>query len=602
MSLSNIEKINDIFKIPLYYNKEKKELHKNIITDLELTETIDASGTSIFEYTFQPKTQIGKKVLEQMPLHFTTDITYLKQTQELIKQYKTGVELVKPDDILAIWDTIKNDTGFKDRYQYLDWAFLESLNHSKEFLQLMSIYNLCSPVLSLLMPLFILIIPFFVIQAKGLTLSISEYIQVLTVLLQGHAIGKLFTKFNSVKMDEKIYLLISVAFYFFSIYQNVLTCIRFHKNIKTMHTYMKQLQVYLKETEEKMYSFLSFSSALTKYETFNEKIKEHISVLATLRKELELILPYQFSLQKFLQLGHILKYFYKLHSDVSLNESFLFSFGFHGFVENIEGLKDNIDNGFVQFSKIDKPGKKGKKDKKGKKGKKGKEGKEGETIEMTNTEEIDESYFKDSYYPPLKNSHPKTNDIYLNRNMIITGPNASGKTTVLKSSLINILLTQQIGAGFYSEAYLEPFHFIHCYLNIPDTSGRDSLFQAEARRCKDILDIVKENEGKRHFCVFDELYSGTNPEEAVMSANAFMNYLVKNKNVHSLLTTHFADLCKHLEKQTAFVNYHMDTREKDGDIEYTYTLKDGISEKRGGVQVLKNMNYPKEIIENTIAV
>ena len=190
--------------------------------------------------------------------------------------------------------------------------------------------------------------------------------------------------------------------------------------------------------------------------------------------------------------------------------------------------------------------------------------------------------------------------------MSITGPNASGKTTVLKSTIINILLTQQTGTGFYEEAELEPFDFIHCYLNIPDTSGRDSLFQAEARRCKNIIDIIQENEKERHFCVFDELYSGTNPEEAVMSAAAFMNYISKYKKVNCMLTTHFFELCKHLEKNPSFENYHMKTKLKDGNSKknkftefvYTYELEKGISKTKGGVKVLNDMNYPNEIIEN----
>jgi DNA mismatch repair ATPase MutS len=67
-----------------------------------------------------------------------------------------------------------------------------------------------------------------------------------------------------------------------------------------------------------------------------------------------------------------------------------------------------------------------------------------------------------------------------------------------------------------------------------------------------------------------------------------------------MLTTHFIDLCQHLEKKSgSFANYHMHTREKDdGSIEYLYELKDGISHVRGGVQVLKDMKYPEEIILN----
>ena len=141
--------------------------------------------------------------------------------------------------------------------------------------------------------------------------------------------------------------------------------------------------------------------------------------------------------------------------------------------------------------------------------------------------------------------------------MIITGPNASGKTTILKSTLINIIFTQQFGCGFYDSAKFSPFKHIHCYLNIPDTSGRDSLFQAEARRCKEILDVITSNKKDSHFCAFDELYSGTNPEEAETSAAAFMLYLQKYKNVSSLLTTHFVKVCKKLDKIKGIENCKM---------------------------------------------
>jgi DNA mismatch repair ATPase MutS len=129
---------------------------------------------------------------------------------------------------------------------------------------------------------------------------------------------------------------------------------------------------------------------------------------------------------------------------------------------------------------------------------------------------------------------------------------------MLKSTLINIILTQQFGCGFYDSAQINPFKYIHCYLNIPDTSGRDSLFQAEARRCKEILDIIQENKKANHFCVFDELYSGTNPEEAELSATSFMLYLQKYKNVTSMLTTHFIKVCKKLDVRLVSIKYITD--------------------------------------------
>jgi DNA mismatch repair ATPase MutS len=246
----------------------------------------------------------------------------------------------------------------------------------------------------------------------------------------------------------------------------------------------------------------------------------------------------------------------------------MYSIGFNGYIDCIKGLQNNIIERKMNFAKFIKNTKKG--------------------------------VFKNNFYACLKDENPIKNTIKFKNNLIITGPNASGKTTILKSTLINIIFTQQFGCGFYESSNFAPFKHIHCYLNIPDTSGRDSLFQAEARRCKQILDSVNDNKRETHFCAFDELYSGTNPEEAETSAAAFMIYLQKYKNVTSLLTTHFVKVCKKLDKVEGIINCKMVTEKKDSKILYKYKLENGISEVKGGINVLTQMNYPKEIINNTI--
>ena len=185
--------------------------------------------------------------------------------------------------------------------------------------------------------------------------------------------------------------------------------------------------------------------------------------------------------------------------------------------------------------------------------------------------------------------------------MTISAPNKSGKTTILKTITINIIFTQQVGCGFYKSAKINPYTHIHSYLNIPDTSGRDSLFQAESRRCKDIITTIKQYNDPvkfRHFCIFDELYSGTNPEEASKAGYAFLKYLNQFENVNYVLTTHYVSICKKFNKSEKVQNYKMDvTILDDGTFDYTYKLKKGISKIKGGIRVLKDMDYPDEIIK-----
>jgi len=102
----------------------------------------------------------------------------------------------------------------------------------------------------------------------------------------------------------------------------------------------------------------------------------------------------------------------------------------------------------------------------------------------------------------------------------------------------------------------------------------------------------------RHFCIFDELYSGTNPYEAVASAQAFLSHLSQQKNVSFMITTHYIELCNKLSEPNT-KNYNMNIIKKTDSIEYTYLLREGISNIKGGVHVLEQLNYPENIISKT---
>ena len=185
----------------------------------------------------------------------------------------------------------------------------------------------------------------------------------------------------------------------------------------------------------------------------------------------------------------------------------------------------------------------------------------------------------------------------MNKNIIITGPNASGKTTILKTILFNQIFSQSIGYGFYSKATIPLYHNIHCYLNIPDTSGRDSLFQAEARRCKEIIDSLEDKQ--KHFCIFDELFSGTNPHEASSSSYGFIKYLNNTHNIDYALTTHLTDICHKLDSEV--INSNMNVKQIDDfNFDYTYNMVDGISSIKGGLKVLSDLQYPKVILTDSV--
>jgi hypothetical protein len=572
-SIQKIDSISTHFNLPIYFNSSKMELSKSISTDLELTNTIDISANPMYDIILSPSNCFGKEVMQMFSEYYTTDVVFLKDTQQLLKTYapENQMETESFDDIQNVWTEIKGETSFCEKYLYIDWEMGKFLNNNPSFLQMMSVYNVTSPIISFCLPIIILIMPFFIINMKGLNLTISEYVEILKKLLENHSLGKLFTNLNDATLSQQLYLLFSAALYVFSIYQNVLVCLRFYRNINNINSYLDRIKKYLHNSIDSFNYYLSISNELTSYADFNKEVARHKKLLEDYLNQLNYLGTFTFSWSNIMNIGKILSLFYNLYSNAEYNKSMVFSFGLHGYLNNIYGLRTNITNKKINYS------------------------------DFSNEDKETSTTFKQSYYPALMNEEHIKNTCDFSKNMIITGPNASGKTTILKSSLINVILSQQFGCGCYESANISPYKFIHCYLNIPDTSGRDSLFQAEARRCKTIIDTIGSNTSDRHFCAFDELYSGTNPEDAVSSSLAFMKYLLKFKNVSCILTTHYTKVCKQLDKKKNIKNYRMKTIETANSFRYTYILEKGISNVKGGLKVLSDMNYPTEIISNSHA-
>lgn len=597
------------FNLPIFFLEDKQELEKHIITDLELNET--EKTKSLYDYVFLPITNEkdisnnltwGNKTIHLWSKYYTANKEFMTDSQKLLLD-KDVNNKTSSKDVLDIWQEIQEETGFIYKYQYIEYEKFETFNNNSAFLQCLSVFNMTSPVISLILPILFLIVPFIVLKIQGIPLTATMYVTTLKMVFQKHTIGQLFT-LNTASWDKVVYIIISFAFYMFQIYQNIMSCLKFFKNMTKIHTQLFTIRDYLTETLEKMKKIEKQSDdlSLKTYKPFIKDMNEKAKIVKEMIDEYNKIIPFTtlFSVKKVVQVGHIMKCFYQLYNKQEYKDVLEYTFGFNGYLENLEGLKENIEMKNVgQWHMKEELAMQQKvKEKQKKKDKK------------ANEEQSADAKFKNAYFPSLINSNPVKNSYELNKHMIITGPNAAGKTTLLKTTIFNIILSQQTGFGFYESAEFEPYDMIHCYINIPDTSGRDSLFQAEARRCKEILDQVMDikdnNKKQRHFCVFDELYSGTNPYEAIGSAYAYLTFLNKYSNVNFVLTTHFLDLCKRIDKddkrpddKSLIKNYHMRINTDDADnFKYTYKLEKGISNIKGGVKVLKDLNYPTEIIES----
>ena len=566
----HLDKINDVFKLPIFYNNNKRTINPTIVTDLELLDTHDASLNSIYDaFLNLNDNRLSKQMAKQIAECYTTDVRYLTDTQEILKQLDVNSRNQHDcDKMWNIWEDIHAETDFNTNYGYVDWDRLEFLNNSQLFLQILSIYQMLSPVISLTTPLIIIMIPFIVLKLRGINLTTQEYINVLKTILSQNPLGKLLNGVDQLSQRDLLMVVTSLIFYAFSIYQNIMVCIKFNTNMQKIHKHFETINSYLKDTINNMNKYLQISNNFASQINFNEILKNNITTLIEMYNHFNSITEYTITnFRKITEIGTVLKHFYQIRKNKLYNDAFLYSFGFNGYIYCLNGIVENMNNKKISLCKYS----------------------------LKNNKK---NVFKNTYYAALKNKKCVKNNVKFNDNLIITGPNASGKTTILKTTLINIIFSQQFGCGFYEKGILKPYDFIHCYLNIPDTSGRDSLFQAEARRCKEIIDIVNNNKQSNHFCVFDELYSGTNPEEAETSSTSFLRYLTKNKNVTTQLTTHFIKVCENLQDVNNVQNFHLQTQNINNSLVFNYKLKKGISTVKGGIDILQKMNYPKEILDN----
>jgi energy-coupling factor transporter ATP-binding protein EcfA2 len=650
------------FKLPMEYLPEDQlcSIDKSVLSDLELIEctkqvndtnyvknesNVASESKSMYAHVFQPQSAFAKRYLGMWAKQFTTSVPHLQDTQRFIASVSKDNDdtLTDFDKVEAIWTRIKTDASFRDKFNYIDYAPLDALNRSPTFLQCYSMYNLFSPVLSFLMPVIMLIVPFFLLKLQGVPITLPTYFGIIKLMLSQHAIGKLLFDMSSVGWDKRIYILVSVVFYVVQMYQNVVSCHRFYRNTFLVHADLAAIRAYADATIHKMRAFAAHALACgSTYAPFAADLQRNREQLERMVAALDRIDPPALTAKKCLQIGYVMQQYYAVFSDASVAACMQYSFGFNAFAEHVAHFGALLQSKHVaacefinenpeKSEKPEKPEKPEKKDKKKKKDKGKEEGK------RNHTEIVNGYYVATALSDDSSALGPVKNTVSLDKRLVITGPNASGKTTILKMTMLNILFSQQLGHGFYEAGTrIRPYHQLHSYLNIPDTSGRDSLFQAESRRCKEILDKLTgevptgttAHWGQRHFCIFDELYSGTNPYEAIASAYGYIMHLTKYDGVDFMLTTHYIQLCKLFQSQKTesesnkgekiannstdsaevtevnetnkIRNLHMDVADRGNyDFKYLYTLRPGISAIKGGIKVLYDLQYPASIINNT---
>ena len=141
------------------------------------------------------------------------------------------------------WVSFVNEPSFKEKYAYVEWEHLEFCNKSSECMQIISVYNLMSPVISLLIPIIFLIFPFVILKfVNKVPITFHAYKEILYEHMKNNIVGQFIHAFSHKgNYDKKCYVVMGLAFYVFTIYQNILTCLKFYNNVSRIKKcFMKQ--------------------------------------------------------------------------------------------------------------------------------------------------------------------------------------------------------------------------------------------------------------------------------------------------------------------------------------------------------------------------
>lgn len=199
---------------------------------------------------------------------------------------------------------------------------------------------------------------------------------------------------------------------------------------------------------------------------------------------------------------------------------------------------------------------------------------------------------KDLYHPLLDNPVPYTFELD-NKGALVTGSNASGKSTYLRTIGINTVFAQTFFIALAKE-YDSNYYRLQTSIGTTDSIEEgDSYFMAEAKSLKRIVDSL---EGIAPvLCILDEIFRGTNTAERISAAREVLNYMI-NRNTLVVAATHDLELTNIVNDN--FHNYHFKEDTKEHDITFDYILRHGPATSRNAIAILKYLGYPKLIYEN----
>ena len=564
--LSQLEtnKIQLLLKINLMCqnNVNSNTLYRN----LEMfTDNFGEEEQTIFNKINNTKTLFGVSALKNILSQTTTNIDVLTDRQNNIKKFnrnQDNVNLISKhldsikgneEKILWHWGNISDDIKSLYEMVYFNFPYLSFVNNilnSNEFLlNITTFYKIyIYPTITICSPIVTIILPLILLKLFKVNVPVSIVL-------------KMFSKlaFNNMGIRSMFSIAMWIFFYLYSIYNTVKESANLNKLVKILYNKCQTI-----------YQFVDSAFNITQVcQQIGFKCnKNHLEDLKFMKSLLYSIPKnYTYTTNR----GAILKSYKQF---MNTKDKLISIINYVGQVDSYISLSIIVNNDKYSFTKYISNSKK--------------------PIIKT----------KKMWNPYLGQDSVKNNIKLKGSNLIITGPNAAGKSTFIKTVAINILLSQTIGLCASKKFEMTPFKNICSYLHIPDCKGVDSLFQAEMRRSKEYIDSLKKMpENEFSFVIMDEIFSSTNFVEGFSAAYAIVKKLVSFENSISIITTHYTNLTKVTNETKKVKNYKFTIkRDKNNEIVYPYKIKKGVSYDYIALELIEKNEFDKDIIKDAIEI
>jgi DNA mismatch repair protein MutS len=555
----NLDNIKIIPSSNIFINKE-------FYNNLDIF-NVNNINKSIFNSINNTYTLFGTEILYQLLHNPIYNINILQHRQSLIKNINNNFQLsnniknillsIKNNENTILWFWNKNTEHIDSIHDIILFnnKYLQFFNNNIPLLQISNIYKIyISPFTTICSPIMTIIVPYIILKYLKINIPIKFIFTIIKSSLLGT--NSMFLTGNL----KYIYPIFSFFIYIQSIYNAVILSINVNKTINIIHKKLNSIYNIIKSYEQIQFISHKFNLSFININILSNIHQNYLNINKYFSHNI-----FKSNSSIFENKGQIISTYYNFNL---YKNNIICLLKYIGLVDSYLSTSLLFNNNFFCFTQF-----------------------------TNNIKPV--ILFKDVKHPYLINC--VANNVKLidkNLGMIITGPNAAGKSTYIKSLTISILLSQTLGIACSKYAILSPFYNISTYLNIPDCQGKESLFEAEMFRCKEYLHFLKNNNNKLSFIVMDEILSSTNYVEGYSAAFAILNKLASYYNNITIITTHYNKLSK-LDKYTNFYfnNFKFSVNfDFNDNIHFSYKIKKGISKQYIALKLLQNNFFDPDII------